>query len=118
MISVGWDGPAEERASPARAHEVGGGESGDGGTGEARSESAPPDDLCCPITFELMNDPVFTADGETYERSAIEEWFSQTPEGATPMSPVTNEPLQHTRLVPARMARRLIASWRSAHTDR
>jgi hypothetical protein len=38
-------------------------------------ESAPPE-LVCPITHELMTeDPVLAADGVTYERSAIENWF-------------------------------------------
>ena len=31
--------------------------------------------LVCPITSELMTDPVFTMDGQTYERSAIEAWL-------------------------------------------
>ena len=29
----------------------------------------------CKIIEELMRDPVCTADGQTYEREAIEEWF-------------------------------------------
>lgn len=31
----------------------------------------------CPITTEVMDDPVIAADGYTYERSAIEEWFKK-----------------------------------------
>ena len=38
-------------------------------------DTAPPE-LICPITHELMTeDPVLAADGVTYERSAIENWF-------------------------------------------
>jgi hypothetical protein len=38
----------------------------------------PPSELVCPITHELMTeDPVLAADGVTYERSAIENWFHQ-----------------------------------------
>jgi hypothetical protein len=38
-------------------------------------DDAPPE-LICPITQELMTeDPVLAADGVTYERSAIENWF-------------------------------------------
>ena len=33
--------------------------------------------LECPITHEIMNDPVIAADGHTYERRAIERWLSQ-----------------------------------------
>lgn len=32
-------------------------------------------ELCCPISCELMTDPVVAADSVTYERSAIENWF-------------------------------------------
>ncbi len=29
----------------------------------------------CSITLEVMTDPVLTADGHVYERSAIEDWL-------------------------------------------
>merc|ERR1712146_346013 len=32
-------------------------------------------EFLCPLTRELMRDPVFTADGQTYEREAIEAWL-------------------------------------------
>ena len=35
----------------------------------------PPEDYLCPISNELMDDPVFTADGISYDRKSIEEWF-------------------------------------------
>ena len=28
----------------------------------------------CPITQDIMTDPVLTVDGHSYERAAIEEW--------------------------------------------
>jgi hypothetical protein len=31
----------------------------------------------CPITHELMTDPVIDPDGNSYERSAIENWLKQ-----------------------------------------
>lgn len=34
-----------------------------------------PDHLCCKITLELMEDPVTTQLGHTYERSAVEDHF-------------------------------------------
>lgn len=57
----------------------------------------------CPITMEIMKDPVVAADGHTYEREAVEEWLqsSQT-------SPVTNEAMQHTALVPNLLIRSMI----------
>ena len=35
-----------------------------------------PQELVCPITMNVMSDPVFTSDGQTYERRAIEEWLT------------------------------------------
>ncbi|EKX44918.1 hypothetical protein GUITHDRAFT_62234, partial [Guillardia theta CCMP2712] len=29
----------------------------------------------CPVTNEIMRDPVCTSDGKTYEREAIETWL-------------------------------------------
>ena len=34
-----------------------------------------PDEYLCPITTEIMTDPVTTLDGFTYERAAIAEWL-------------------------------------------
>ncbi len=45
-----------------------------------------PDDLKCPLTKKLMEDPVIADDGYVYERSAILEYFK-----SNITSPVTNE---------------------------
>lgn len=34
-----------------------------------------PEEICCPISFEIFRDPVRAADGHTYERKYIEKWF-------------------------------------------
>jgi hypothetical protein len=34
-----------------------------------------PEDYKCPITLEVMEDPVLATDGETYERNAIQAWI-------------------------------------------
>ena len=36
-----------------------------------------PEFLVCPITQEVMEDPVITSDGHTFERSAIEAWLGK-----------------------------------------
>eukprot|EP00541_Cyclophora_tenuis_P003783 CAMPEP_0116567264 /NCGR_PEP_ID=MMETSP0397-20121206/14906_1 /TAXON_ID=216820 /ORGANISM="Cyclophora tenuis, Strain ECT3854" /LENGTH=284 /DNA_ID=CAMNT_0004094227 /DNA_START=336 /DNA_END=1190 /DNA_ORIENTATION=+ len=59
-----------------------------------------PDDLMCPITLELMVDPVIALDGHTYERSAIERVFAATPRGHMPRSPVTGANLPSYNLIP------------------
>ena len=41
---------------------------------EADPEDAPSDFLC-PISHELMVDPVSPLCGHTFERKAIEQWF-------------------------------------------
>ena len=39
----------------------------------------PPEELVCPISLHLMtNDPVVAADGITYERASIENWFEKS----------------------------------------
>ena len=70
-----------------------------------------PSDYLCPITYEIMVDPVFTVDGETYERSAIARWFAQEKN----TSPRTNQPLAHTVLTSNRTLLRAIAQWRDVH---
>ena len=37
--------------------------------------TTPPHAFLCPITLEVMKEPVVCADGHTYERRAIEEWL-------------------------------------------
>jgi len=37
-----------------------------------------PVDLRCPITYQLLQDPVILVDShQTYERAAIQEWLSR-----------------------------------------
>ncbi len=35
----------------------------------------PPEELRCPISLQLMSDPVIVSSGQTYERVCIEKWF-------------------------------------------
>uniref|UniRef100_A0A7S1KT44 U-box domain-containing protein n=1 Tax=Percolomonas cosmopolitus TaxID=63605 RepID=A0A7S1KT44_9EUKA len=37
-----------------------------------------PDDFICPLTHEIMTDPVITTAGYSYERSAIEKWLERS----------------------------------------
>jgi len=41
----------------------------------AKSSAEPPAGFICPLTMDVMTDPVFTIDGQTYERSEITEWL-------------------------------------------
>jgi hypothetical protein len=50
----------------------------------------------CPITAEVMMDPVITCDGQTYERRAIEKWFQR----GNLTSPMTGLALPTTVVTP------------------
>jgi len=64
-----------------------------------------PTTCLCPILHRLMVDPVVLEDGHSYEKAAIEEWFSI---GRT-YSPMTNLPLASTTLRPNISLRNTIA---------
>ena len=67
------------------------------------------DDLICPITFRIFNDPVVAADGRTYERAAIVRWIT---EHGT--SPFTRQPLNINELQADDYLRKLAAQRRSS----
>jgi hypothetical protein len=63
--------------------------------------------LLCPISMELMMDPVMViASGHTYERAAIEEWFM-----AHNTDPVTNETVASTEVVANHVVKSLMSSF-------
>ena len=57
----------------------------------------------CPITLEVMKDPVLAADGHSYERSALATWLS-----THRTSPVTGARLEHVNMTPNHQLRSLI----------
>mmetsp|Transcript_2878 Transcript_2878/g.4380 ORF Transcript_2878/g.4380 Transcript_2878/m.4380 type:complete len:177 (-) Transcript_2878:112-642(-) len=61
---------------------------------ECTSSREYPPEFYCPISHEIMKDPVMCADGHTYERSHIAKWLSRHN-----TSPITNEILRHNDLV-------------------
>ncbi|KAK6159329.1 hypothetical protein DH2020_006643 [Rehmannia glutinosa] len=61
----------------------------------------------CPISLELMRDPVTVCTGQTYDRSSIESWVAT---GNT-TCPVTRVPLTDFTLIPNHTLRRLIQDW-------
>ena len=67
------------------------------------------DELVCPITLELMVDPVVAADGRTYERAAIEEWLSEHD-----TSPLTNLALPTKQLRPNLALLAMLAKYHQA----
>ncbi|KAL4571040.1 hypothetical protein LXL04_017790 [Taraxacum kok-saghyz] len=66
-----------------------------------------PDDFRCPISLELMKDPVIVSTGQTYERTCIEKWLEQ----GHRTCPKTQQNLTSTALIPNYVLRSLIAQW-------
>ncbi|XP_009586788.1 E3 ubiquitin-protein ligase PUB23-like [Nicotiana tomentosiformis] len=67
-----------------------------------------PDYFLCPISMQMMRDPVTTSTGITYDRENIEKWlikFKNT------TCPVTKQELLTIDLTPNHTLRRLIQSW-------
>ncbi|XP_038885190.1 U-box domain-containing protein 45-like isoform X1 [Benincasa hispida] len=67
----------------------------------------PPDELRCPISLQLMYDPVIIASGQTYERICIEKWLSD----GHNTCPKTQQKLSHLSLTPNYCVKGLIANW-------
>ena len=73
------------------------------------SRSEPPSQLVCPITRELMGDPVIASDGHTYEREAIKKHFEGK---VSPLSPMTGLRLNSQNVIPNISIRSLANEWR------
>ncbi|GLH04365.1 Protein Notchless [Gryllus bimaculatus] len=78
-----------------------------GSFSDALPDEEPPPEFLCPITHEVMRDPVICSDGFTYERAALSEWLL----GRRFSSPMTNVPLSSSRLLPNVALRRRILEW-------
>ncbi|OPJ89178.1 bromodomain adjacent to zinc finger domain protein 2B isoform E [Patagioenas fasciata monilis] len=73
----------------------------------ASASAAVPEEFLCPITRELMKDPVIAADGYSYEKEAMESWISTNRRS----SPMTNLPLPSLLLTPNRTLKMAIGRW-------
>ncbi|XWS34514.1 hypothetical protein CRYUN_Cryun21dG0044700 [Craigia yunnanensis] len=70
-----------------------------------------PDDFLCPISLELMRDPVIVATGQTYERSYIQRWI----DCGNVTCPKTQQKLEKLTLTPNYVLRSLINQWCAKH---
>ncbi|CAH2056851.1 unnamed protein product [Thlaspi arvense] len=70
----------------------------------------------CPVSLEIMKDPVTLSTGITYDRESIEKWiFSEK----NTTCPVTKQPLKpDSELTPNHTLRRLIQSWCTLNASR
>ena len=75
-------------------------------------EEAAPEEFVCPITHELLIDPVVASDGHTYERQAIREVIDRQ----NGLSPLTRETL--AREVYSNFGlRQRVATWREGQGE-
>ncbi|KAL8532085.1 hypothetical protein ACS0TY_008629 [Phlomoides rotata] len=66
-----------------------------------------PNHFLCPISLELMKDPVTLSTGATYDRESIERWI----EAGNTTCPITNQILTNLEPVPNHAIRKLIQNW-------
>lgn len=73
----------------------------------AEADANVPADFRCPISLDLMRDPVVVSTGQTYDRSSITLWL----ESGHTTCPKTGQTLTHTDLIPNSALKNLIALW-------
>ncbi|XAR65056.1 Ubiquitin--protein ligase [Bertholletia excelsa] len=77
------------------------------GSGSEVVRHLSPDDFRCPISLEIMTDPVVIGSGHTYDRSSILRWFK----AGHRTCPKTGENLASTELAPNLAVKRLISQY-------
>ncbi|GAA0149995.1 hypothetical protein LIER_37043 [Lithospermum erythrorhizon] len=66
-----------------------------------------PSHFRCPISLDLMTDPVTLSTGMTYDRESIEKWI----DAGNITCPVTNQVLQNVDQIPNHFLRKMIQDW-------
>lgn len=74
---------------------------------DSEAPPTPPDYLLCPITSELMKDPVITTTGISYERAAIVQWLKS----GRSTCPVTRGQIRVSDLFPNRALKEAVENW-------
>lgn len=70
------------------------------------------DAFVCPLTKQIMQDPVTLETGVSYEREAIEKWFRECRDGGrNPVCPLTSKELHSFDLNPSIALRKTIEEW-------
>jgi hypothetical protein len=71
-----------------------------------------PNEYLCPITLEIMKDPVVLEDGHIYEKTAIMTWFQKNN-----TNPLTKKIVNKNILIPCHIIRSIIQDFIKIHTD-
>lgn len=70
------------------------------------------DSFVCPLTKQVMQDPVTLETEQTFERAAVEKWFRECRDsGKKPICPITLKELTSTDLKPSIALRKTIEEW-------
>ncbi|GMH25827.1 hypothetical protein Nepgr_027670 [Nepenthes gracilis] len=69
--------------------------------------SSCPERFRCPLSKQLMRDPVIIATGQTYDRHFIQGWLK----AGNRTCPVTQQVLSHTLLTPNTLVMEMISEW-------
>ncbi|KAG2708285.1 hypothetical protein I3760_05G185000 [Carya illinoinensis] len=88
------------RAGRRAAKDQGRGENGD-------LELTIPTHFRCPISLDLMKDPVTLSTGITYDRESIETWI----EAGNQTCPISNQALKSLEPIPNHSIRKMIQAW-------
>ena len=72
-----------------------------------------PSAYICPLTLEIMTDPLMDRTGRSFERTAIVEWLTNK----SPTCPMTRRPMKVTDLVSNNRLRAEIIEWRKRHGE-
>ncbi|CAI9107336.1 OLC1v1006664C1 [Oldenlandia corymbosa var. corymbosa] len=71
------------------------------------SPATVPEEFRCPLSKQLMRDPVIIASGQTYDRPFIQKWLK----AGNRTCPRTQQVLSHTLLTPNHLIREMISQW-------
>ena len=81
---------------------------------KSKKDNSPPTEFICPISLDIMEDPVVASDGFSYERSAIAEQIRRAGYGQAARSPMTQQPLSIS-LVTNQVLKNQIVEWKDRH---
>ena len=74
-----------------------------------------PQYFVCPISLQIMKDPVTAVTGITYDRESIEQWLKTTKDTTCPVTKQLLPP--DSDLTPNHTLRRLIQAWSTANAS-
>ncbi|GAQ78929.1 hypothetical protein KFL_000210150 [Klebsormidium nitens] len=67
----------------------------------------PPDEFRCPVSLDLMADPVILDSGHTFERAYIQKWLDD----GHRTCPISRKPLMTLKLIPNQTLKGMIITW-------